>query len=86
MRIQLPGEFLKRPRAFLFLLYSLGVLGVGSSVYLPLNNDPPFLDTVPMAMLTGAIPPAVVLVSAINSLALIQFFREYIFEHALRGQ
>jgi hypothetical protein len=41
---------------------------------------------VPMAMLTGAIPPAVVLVSAINSLALIQFFREYIFEHALRGQ
>jgi hypothetical protein len=39
---------------------------------------------VPMAMLTGAIPPAVVLVSAMNSRALIQFFRGYISAHDLR--
>jgi hypothetical protein len=38
---------------------------------------------VPMAILTGAIPPAVVPVSVINSWALIVFFREYISE---RGQ
>ena len=86
MRIQLPGEFLKRPRAFLFLLYSLGVLGVGSFVYLPLNNDPPILDVVPMAMLTGAIPPAVVLVSVINSWALIVVVPVYIFEHDPGGR
>ena len=67
MRIQLPGEFLKRPLTFLFLLYSRGVLGVGSVVYLPDNNDPPFLDTVPMAIETGAIEPAVVVVSVMNS-------------------
>ncbi len=67
MRIQLPGEFLKRPLTFLFLLYARGVLGVGSVVYLPVNNDPPFLEVVPMAIETGAIEPAVVVVSVMNS-------------------
>jgi hypothetical protein len=49
------------------------VFGVGSELitYLPVNKDPPFLDTVPMGMLTGAIEPAVVPVSVMNSLALI---------------
>jgi len=36
----------------------LGVLGVGSLVYLPLNSDPPILVCVPMAILTGATLPA----------------------------
>ena len=63
----------------MFLLYSLGVLGVGSFVYLPVNSDPPNLDVLPMAMLTGAIEPAVV-VSATNSLALIGLFEWH--EHA----
>lgn len=49
------------------------MFGVGSELvtYLPVNKDPPFLDTVPMGMETGAIPPAVVPVSAMNSRALI---------------
>ena len=70
-----------------FLLYSLGVFGVGSEpvIYLPANNDPPFLDTVPMGMLTVATLPAVV-VSVINSLALIVVVPVYIFAHALGDQ
>jgi len=45
------------------------VFGVGSELvtYLPVNRDPPFLDTIPMGILTGAIEPDVVLVSAMNS-------------------
>lgn len=70
MRIQLPGEFLKRPRAFLFLLYSLGVFGVGSDpvMYLPVNRLPPDLDCMPRGMATGAIAPATVPDSGKNSL------------------
>ena len=60
------------------------MLGVGSVVYLPVNNDPPFLDTVPMAIETGAIEPAVV-VSVMNSLALI-IVPVYIFAHDPGGQ
>jgi len=46
----------------------LGVFGVGSELvtYLPVSMDPPFLDTVPMGMLTVATLPDVV-VSAMNS-------------------
>jgi hypothetical protein len=76
MHIQLLIEFLNCPRAFLFLLYSLGVLGVGSDpvVYLPVSKEPPDLDVMPMGMLTGAMPPAAVApVDAVSiiSLALI---------------
>jgi len=44
----------------LFLFYSLGVFGVGSEpvTYLPVSIDPPFLDTMPNALATGAIDPA----------------------------
>jgi hypothetical protein len=61
MHIQLLIEFLNCPRAFLFLLYSLGVLGVGSDpvVYLPVSKEPPDLDSMPMGIATGAMPPAV---------------------------
>jgi hypothetical protein len=38
----------------------LGVLGVGSVVYLPLNIEPPDLDCMPNAWLTGAIDPELV--------------------------
>ncbi len=60
------------------------MLGVGSVVYLPVNNDPPFLDTVPIGMLTVATLPAVV-VSVMNSLALI-IVPVYIFAHDPGGQ
>jgi hypothetical protein len=62
MHIQLLIEFLICPRAFLFLLYSLGVLGVGSDpvVYLPVSKEPPDLDNMPMGMLTSAMPPEAV--------------------------
>jgi hypothetical protein len=44
------------------------VFGVGSELvtYLPVSMLPPFLDIVPMGILTGAIEPDVV-VSAMNS-------------------
>ena len=59
MHIQLLIEFLNCPRALLFLLYSLGVLGVGSDpvTYLPVSKEPPDLDNIPMGWLTGAMPP-----------------------------
>ena len=59
MRIQLLIEFLNCPRAFLFLLYSLGVFGVGSELvtYLPDSMDPPFLDVMPKGIATGATLP-----------------------------
>lgn len=43
----------------MFLLYSFGVLGVGSEsvMYLPESNEPPDLVCMPKAMLTGAILP-----------------------------
>ena len=61
MRIQLLIEFLNCPRArFRFLLYSLGVFGVGSELvtYLPVSMLPPDLDIMPMGIETGATPPA----------------------------
>ena len=62
MRIQLLGEFSDCLRALLFLLYSFGVFGVGSELvtYLPVNIDPPFLDTRPRVLSTGAMLPALV--------------------------
>ena len=73
MRIQLPGEFLKRPRACLFLLYSLGVLGVGSElvIYLPVNIEPPDLDCMLKLVDTGAIDPA--LVAPTDAFSMISF-------------
>ena len=47
------------------------MLGVGSVVYLPESRLPPILDVVPMAIETGAIDPDVVVVSVMNSWALI---------------
>jgi len=77
MRIQLPGEFLNCLRALVFLLYSFGVLGVGSEsvMYLPESNEPPDLVCNPTAILTGAmlpldVPPELA-PSSIISLALI---------------
>ena len=60
MRIVWPVVFLDHQRALFFLLYSLGVLGVGSVVYLPLNRFPPFLVIMPMEVAMGAMLPAVV--------------------------
>ena len=76
MHIQLLIEFLNCPRAFLFLLYSLGVLGVGSDpvTYLPDSMEPPDLDTMPRADSTGAMLPDTVAPAdavSIISLALI---------------
>lgn len=36
------------------------MLGVGSFVYLPEKNDPPFLDCIPNGAITGAIDPEAV--------------------------
>jgi hypothetical protein len=81
--------FLKRPLTFLFLLYSFGVFGVGSEsvTYLPVNNDPLFLDIVPMGLTATAMLPAVLapalappLAVSIISRALIVAFLVYIYE------
>jgi len=58
MRIVWLVVFLDHQRALFFLLYSLGVLGVGSVVYLPLNRFPPFLVIMPMGAATVATLPA----------------------------
>jgi hypothetical protein len=44
----------------LFLLYSLGVFGVGSApvTYLPVSKEPPDLDVTPKDVSVGAMPPA----------------------------
>jgi hypothetical protein len=60
MHIVWPVVFLDHQRARFFLLYSFGVLGVGSVVYLPLNRFPPFLVTMPIGVAAGAMLPAVV--------------------------
>jgi len=60
MRIVLPVVFLNHQRARFFLLYSFGVLGVGSVVYLPDSKLPPFLDIMPMGCTATATDPAVV--------------------------
>ena len=63
----------------MFLLYSLGVFGVGSEsvVYLPDNKEPPDLDSVPMGILTGAMPPAAVAPADADSVISLHFIGDF---------